>query len=253
MALSCFNPRSLFGQGFPPSMTLQFDTGPAGQIGGTVQTLGPGPSTIDLGAASRGEYIQPILLAMASAPVIEPLYDPTEFPNGPKRVTIKYSTVTLPASVPLVPGFVGTFLPARLDKDLTPAQFIASYLADYLLEVNGLQFMDAALLKPENIVRLGPLDNQVLSFLPPGDFYIWGLNITMKFKGPGTYRIRNIMRIPKTIPIPELNAAFLAGQFINEITVQIAPPGAPNVSTATTAEGPVAMGGLPTVDEAFQK
>jgi hypothetical protein len=236
-------------QQLPPSVTLRYITGEAGQIGGAIENLGAGPATTDLVAFLTGQLVQPIALTRATGSSITPLYDEQEFPNGPKRVTVTYGDVTLPAGVTIIPGFIGSFLPARLGANLTAQQFINSYISDYILEVNGVRFMDSDLLKPENVAILGPLTNATLPTLPPGEFYIYGLNVTMKFAGPGTYKIRNIMRIPKTTPIPELNAAFLAGEFINEITVIIAAAGSPTSDLIAHPDVNL-LGALPTLDEA---
>lgn len=242
-------PAAIGAQQLPPSVTLRYQTGEAGQIGAVIENLGAGPATTDLLAFLTGQLIQPIALTRVIGSSITPLYDEQEFPNGPKRVTVTYAEVTLPAGVTIIPGFVGSFLPARLGANLTPQQFINSYISDYTLEVNGVRFMDSDLLTPQNIAVLGPITNAILPTLPPGEFYIYGLNVTMRFPGPGTYRIRNIMRIPKTTPIPELNAAFLAGEFINEITVRIASAG--SATTELSAHpGLNWFGALPTLEQA---
>lgn len=254
LTFCCFNPVALWAQQPPPpSVLLEFNAGEAGQIGASVLNPGPGPGTTDLVAFFQGRLFQPIALAMRLAPVIEPLYDEQEFPNGPQRVTVSYTEVTLPTGVTIIPGFIGSFLPARLGASLTAEQFLASYLADYILEVNGVRFMDSDLLTPANVASLGPVNNTLFPTLPPGDFYIWGLNVTMRLDTPGTYRIRNIMRIPKTILIPELNAAFLAGEFINEITVRIVPPSSAGAAMLKPTEGPVTVGALPTIDEVLAR
>ncbi|MBI3952170.1 MAG: hypothetical protein HY314_17110 [Acidobacteria bacterium] len=250
IAFNFLMPPALLAQGLPPSTTLRYATGETGQIGATIENLGPGLSIGDLFAFGQGQLIQPINLARPTLSV-EPLYDTQEFPDGPKRVTLTYPQVSLFADRTIIPGYVGAFLPARLGADITPEQFIGSYLADYILEVDGVQFMDSDLLKPENILKLGPLSAPVLP-LPPGDFYLWGLNITMKF-APGTYRIRNIMRIPKTVAVPELGTTFLAGQLVYDITLRIVQPGSPEGAAVMTPEGPATMGTLPTIDEALTR
>lgn len=246
---SWLTPATLSAQQLPPSVTVRYQTGEMGQIGGVIENLGAGPAITDLLAFLTGQLIQPIALSRATGSSITPLYDEQEFPNGPKRVTVTYAEVTLPAGVTIIPGFVGSFLPARLGASLTPQQFINSYISDYTLEVNGVRFMDSDLLRPQNIAVLGPITNATLPTLPPGEFYIYGLNVTMRFPGPGVYTIRNTMRIPRTTPIPELNAAFLAGEFVNEITVRIASAGSATTELSAHPD-PALFGMLPTLEQA---
>jgi len=224
VAFSLFNPLTLLAQQFPPSTTLEVTIGGDGQIGGVVRTLEPGPNVADLNAYFAVQLISPILVAGLLSPpeiIVEPLFDEGEFPNGPSRVTYKYNApVPIPTGLSFTPGVVGFLVPARLGETFTPESFLNSLLVDYQIEENGFKFMDSDLLKPENIVSSGSFDGTPVGF--PGQMVqLWGLNVTQKVSTPGTIRIRNIMKIPKTIPIPELGLTFVGGELIFDVTVVV--------------------------------
>ncbi|GBC76604.1 hypothetical protein HRbin08_00066 [bacterium HR08] len=212
-------------QGGPPSLLLEVAPPEAGPIGGSVRVVGMAPSVVDLNAIFSGQLISPIPLAGPPQINIEPLFDASEFPDGPRRVTLTYRPVTIRANTPFIPGAVGWVLPARIGSTLTPESFLRRFLSDYILEVNGFKFADEDLIKPENVVSIGPIDGAVVGF--PGQMvHIWAVNFSQRISEPGTYRIRNSVRIPKTEPAPELGLSFLAGELIIDITINIQPVGA---------------------------
>jgi hypothetical protein len=221
VVFSLFNPVALSAQQFPASTTLEVNVGQDGQIGGIVQTLAPGPNVADLSAFFTGQLLSPVALAGPPEITVEPLFDQEEFPNGPSRTTFKYNRpVRIPVGRSFLPGLVGFIVPARLGQTFTPESCLYSMLADYQIEENGFKFMDSDLLKPENIVTGGAFDGALVG-IPGQTVYIWGLNVTQKVNTPGTIRIRNIMKLPKTIPIPEFGLTYPGGELIFDVTVVI--------------------------------
>ncbi|MCS6803533.1 MAG: hypothetical protein NZ823_00110 [Blastocatellia bacterium] len=209
-------------QGGAPSILIEVSPPEAGPIGGSVRVVGTGPNVVDLNAIFGGRFISPIAVAGPPQINIEPLFDPGEFPDGPRRVTLTYRPVAIRANTPFIPGAVGWVLPARIGSTLTPESFLRRFLSDYILEVNGFKFADNDLIKPENVVFIGPIDGAVAGF--PGQMiHIWAVNFAQRIGQPGSYRIRNIVRIPKTEPEPEFGLAFLAGELIIDITINIQP------------------------------
>lgn len=208
-------------QQLPASTTLEVTVASADQIGGTVRTLEPGPNVADLSAFFTGRLVSPIALAGPPEITVEPLFDSQEFPSGPSRTTFKYNRpVRVRVGQSFLPGLVGFILPARLGATFTPESFLNSMLADYQIEENGFRFMDDDLLKAENIVTSGAFDGALIG-LPGQTVYIWGLNVTQKASTPGTIRIRNIMRLPKTIPVPEFGLSYPGGELIFDVTVVV--------------------------------
>jgi hypothetical protein len=221
VVISLFNPVALLAQQFPSSTTLEVNVGQDGQITGVVRTLEPGPNVADLSAFFTGQLVSPIPLAGPPEITVVPLFDREEFPNGPSRTTFKYNRpVRIPAGRSFLPGLVGFIVPARLGQMFTPESFLNSMLVDYQIEENGFKFMDSDLLKTENIVTSGAFDGALVG-IPGQMVYIWGLNVTQKVSTPGTIRIRNIMKLPKTIPIPEFGLTYPGGELIFDVTVVI--------------------------------
>ncbi len=230
-------PGVVLAQGGAPSILLEISPPEGGPIGGSVRVVGTAPNVVDLNAIFGGQLISPIPLAGPPQTTIERLFDANEFPDGPRRVTLTYRPVTIRANTPFIPGVVGWVLPARIGSTLTPESFLSRFLSDYILEVNGLKFADDDLIKPENVVFIGPIDGAVAGF--PGQMiHIWAVNFTQRISEPGTYRIRNIMRIPKTEPEPEFGLAFLAGELIIDITINVQPVGAAAASIGPQSPAP---------------
>lgn len=218
-------PGVVLAQGGAPSILIEVSPPEAGPIGGSVRVVGTAPNVVDLNAIFGGQLVSPIPLAGPPQINIEPLFDTGEFPDGPRRVTLTYRPVAIRANTPFIPGAVGWVLPARIGSTLTPESFLRRFLSDYILEVNGFKFADNDLIKPENVVFIGPIDGAVAGF--PGQMiHIWAVNFAQRISEPGTYRIRNIVRIPKTEPEPEFGLAFLAGELIIDTTINIQPASA---------------------------
>jgi|DewCreStandDraft_5_1066085.scaffolds.fasta_scaffold00067_40 hypothetical protein len=229
LLLMQLGPHALFAQGVPPSLLLEVTPPEAGSIGGKVRAVGTAPGVVDLEAIASGRLISPIPLAGPPQISIEPLFDTSEFPDGPKRVTLTYRPVAIRADAPFIPGVVGWVLPSRIGSTLTPQSFLQRFLGDYTLEVNGFRFADSDLISPENVVFVGPIDGAVVGF-PGQPIHIWAVNFSQRISEPGAYRIRNVVRIPKTEPAPELGLTFLAGELIIDITITVQP--ASGTSTA---------------------
>lgn len=222
MVLLPLVPGVVSAQGGAPSILIEVSPPEAGSIGGSVRVVGTAPNVVDLNAIFGGQLISPIPLAGPPQINIEPLFDTSEFPDGPRRVTLTYRPVIIRANTPFIPGTVGWVLPARIGSTLTPESFLRRFLNDYTLEVNGFKFADSDLMTPANVVSLGPIDGALVGF-PGQTVHIWALNFSQRISEPGTYRIRNSVRIPKTEPAPELGLSFLAGELIVEITINIQP------------------------------
>lgn len=223
-------------QPLPPSVMLGIDVDQQGQVLAVVRTLEPGPNVGDLRAFLNKKMLIPWVLALLARrrPTMtsESVFDSEEFPTGPKRVRLTFAPVCIPAGVPFTPGFVGFIVPVRSDLALTPESFLEMFLADYVIEVNGVKFMDSDLFTSQHVTVTPPLDadpfNGLLFGLPGVKVRFWGLNVTQKITKPGTYVIRNFIRIPKTIPLPELSAVFPngklpAGELITQVTINIQP------------------------------
>lgn len=237
VALSCFLPANLSAQQLPPSVLLEANMNPQGQVVVVVRTLSsnpPAPNAGDLSAFLSGKLLIPWLISLLQPrgrPVMVPeeLYDSQEFPNGPTGVRLTFRPICVPAraaaSGVFTPGFVGFIVPLRLSQMLTPELFLQMFLANYVIEINGVKFMDSSLLTPEHVTRTGEIRHPLVrQLLGPVEF--WGLNITLKLTQPGTYVIRNYIRVPKSIPLPELTVIFRngvlpAGELIAEMTVTI--------------------------------
>lgn len=228
LIIGLFAPGRALAQQLPPSVTLLFDTGESGHIGVTVETGEPGPNVADLSAFFAGDVVQPAALAESSEVTVEPMFDEEEFPDGPARTRLTFSPVTLPAGQSFLPGFVGFIVPDRIGSELTPESFLETMLADYTLEINGVKFMDDDLFTPDHVTWLGPFDGALVGF-PGQTVHIWGLNITTRITQPGTYVIRNIIRFPKTVPVPELGVTYLGGELIVQVTVNIVAASATSV------------------------
>ncbi|MBI3950333.1 MAG: hypothetical protein HY314_07760 [Acidobacteria bacterium] len=219
-------------QQLPPSVMLDIDVNEQDQVGAIVRTLQPGPNVGDLQAFFSRRMLIPWALALLArrrpTTTMEPVFDPAEFPNGPMRMRLAFPPVCIPAGVPFTPGFVGFVVPVRLGQTLTPESFLQSFLADYVIEVNGVKFMDSDLFTPEHVTASAPMDGALFG-LRGVRVQFWGLNVTQKITRPGTYIIRNYLRIPKTIPLPELSTIFPAlgelpaGQIVLQVTVNIQP------------------------------
>jgi len=96
-----------------------------------------------------------------------------------------------------------------------------------MIEINDVKFMDSDLLTPEYVTRSGEIRHPLVRALL-GQVEFWGLNVTLKLTSPGTYVIRNYLRVPKTILVPELSVIFRdgkipAGELIIQMTVNIQP------------------------------
>lgn len=231
LVVSLYGVQAALAQSGTPSTLIEISPPEVGPIGGSVRVVGTAPNVVDLNAIFGGQLVSPIALAGPPQINIEPLFDTTEFPDGPRRVTLTYRPVAIRANTPFIPGAVGWVLPARIGATLTPESFLRRFLSDYILEVNGFKFADNDLLKPENVVSIGPIDGAVAGF--PGQMiHIWAVNFSQRISQPGTYRIRNIVRIPKTEPEPEFGLAFLAGELIIDITINVQP-----VSSAAASTG----------------
>jgi len=234
LVVSLLGVRPILAQGGGPSTLIEVSPREAGPIGGSVRVVGTAPNVVDLNAIFGGQLVSPIPLAGPPQINIEPLFDTSEFPDGPRRVTLTYRPVAIGANTPFIPGAVGWVLPARIGSTLTPESFLRRFLSDYTLEVNGFRFADSDLIKPENVVFIGPIDGAVAGF--PGQMiHIWGVNFSQRISEPGTYRIRNIVRIPKTEPEPEFGLAFLAGELIIDTTINIQPASAAAASVRSVS------------------
>lgn len=229
LVVSLHGTQAVLAQSGTPSTLIEVSPPEVGPIGGSVRAVGTAPNVVDLNAIFGGQLVSPIPLAGPPQINIEPLFDTSEFPDGPRRVTLTYRPVAIRTNTPFIPGAVGWVLPARIGSTLTPESFLRRFLSDYILEVNGFKFADNDLIKPENVVFIGPIDGAVAGF--PGQMiHIWAVNFSQRISQPGTYRIRNIVRIPKTEPEPEFGLAFLAGELIIDITINMQP-----VSSAATS------------------
>jgi hypothetical protein len=229
--------RLVLAQGGAPSILIEVSPAEGGPIGGNVRVVGTAPNVVDLNAIFGGQLASPIALAGPPQINIEPLFDMSEFPDGPRRVTLAYRPVAIRANTPFIPGAVGWVLPARIGSTLTSESFLRRFLSDYILEVNGFKFADNDLIKPENVVFIGPIDGAVAGF--PGQMiHIWAVNFSQRISLPGTYRIRNIVRIPKTEPEPEFGLAFQAGELIIDITINIQPASASAASLGAQSPAP---------------
>lgn len=234
VVLSLFLPASFPAQQPPPSVVLDVDVDPQGRVGAIIQTLEPGPNVGDVQAVVRRRLLVPWVISLLNrrrpTMAVESVFDPAEFPNGPKRTLLTFPPVCIPqrdaSAAPMTPGVVGFIFPTRVSQTLTPESFLESFLGDYMIEVNGVKFMDSDLFTPAHVTASEEL-NGLLFGLPGVRVQFWGLNVTMKISRPGTYVIRNFMRIPKTVPLPELSAIFPAlgslpaGEVVIQVTVNI--------------------------------
>lgn len=256
IGLSFFIPVVVPAQQPPPSVMLDINVDPQGQIGAIVRAVEPGPNVSPKGFFQK-ELSIPWAQALLekkhpSRPVMEPLFDRSDVPNGLMRTKIVFPSVCIPVGRPITPGFTGYVIPNRLASTLTPQSFLDTMLADYVIEINGVKFMDDDLYSARNVTISPPLSG-ILFGLPPNiTLQFWGLNVTQKITKPGKYLISNYIRIPQTILLPEFSAIIpdlsqlSAGEFVVEQTINVQP-------SCSTIVGPPGDDwktvGEPTVDD----